>query len=136
MSLRCIICYDVAEDAKTCPDCEKLYCHHCIEQWLRRKGDCPQCKRSRFEPQRLNKFAQAIINELVFRCERCAGSFRYEDRVRHYQEKCEYLLMECPAQCTRRFESEKDLRHHLETECLKLEAAESLEEALSGVDTL
>ncbi|PAA66110.1 hypothetical protein BOX15_Mlig014125g1, partial [Macrostomum lignano] len=41
--LNCPICCDLLVDAATMP-CSHTFCRYCIEEWLRRKNECPQCR--------------------------------------------------------------------------------------------
>ncbi|XP_058061318.1 E3 ubiquitin-protein ligase TRIM37-like [Anopheles bellator] len=42
---KCTICFDSLKNPHLCPQCSKLYCAHCITEWLE-LGDesCPHCK--------------------------------------------------------------------------------------------
>ncbi|XP_052869575.1 E3 ubiquitin-protein ligase TRIM37-like [Anopheles cruzii] len=42
---KCTICFDRLKDPHLCPQCSKLYCSHCITEWLGMGVEsCPHCK--------------------------------------------------------------------------------------------
>jgi E3 ubiquitin-protein ligase NRDP1 len=37
----CIICTLVARDPKDCSNCGNVFCSSCIDDWIKKKNECP-----------------------------------------------------------------------------------------------
>ena len=44
MELQCAICSELFVDATTLNCCHS-FCEYCIQEWKKRKGDCPNCRK-------------------------------------------------------------------------------------------
>jgi DNA repair protein RAD5 len=55
----CPICYNTPDKPLLTPCCHKIYCSHCLVEWMKTKTDCPMC-RAKIEVSKLVKISEKV----------------------------------------------------------------------------
>ena len=91
----CSICQGLVYQPKQCQVCENSFCKMCIDEWLKKKNNCPfRCKNPRFRESRVIK---NLLEKLKIKCPfGCDDIIQYGDLDSHkgtcintsYKQKC------------------------------------------------
>eukprot|EP01015_Nassula_variabilis_P002947 TRINITY_DN1178_c0_g1_i2.p1 TRINITY_DN1178_c0_g1~~TRINITY_DN1178_c0_g1_i2.p1 ORF type:complete len:376 (-),score=41.51 TRINITY_DN1178_c0_g1_i2:115-1242(-) len=87
----CSICYNVVRDPKECHGCGSMFCSSCIEDWLKKRKECPtRCDLSKTKIERISKALMRIYNDLDIKCqyESCGKVVKLCDLEEH-EKKCQ-----------------------------------------------
>ena len=77
----CSICKDVVEDPCECIECTNLECRTCIKKHSKKtENRCPNCEIPLQLRDKVNRFVNDKLNNLLFKCGRCESEYKYEDR--------------------------------------------------------
>ena len=68
----CLICSMIARDPKDCSVCGNVFCHICIDDWLKKKSECPnRCAKNEFRIEPIQRVAKRLYSELKIKCDTC-----------------------------------------------------------------
>ena len=81
--LLCTICSDIVIHPSKCQECEYLYCQACIQHQLKIDEHCPNCRKSFIPTPKLGRYERNRLDDLKFKCFRCADIFTYEYAEKH-----------------------------------------------------
>ena len=80
----CSICSKIFIEPQMCMNCQNVYCRECIEEWSKRKNQCPnRCENPNYK-RSLEK--TKILSKLKFTCQKCRSKFSYEEIKKHTDE--------------------------------------------------
>lgn len=87
----CLICLKVVKNSVKCEQCCKFYCGKCIENYISKKKNCPNCLCSPFKIGQMDLLMMNILNNSEFICPLgCGKIFRYCDQDLHKKE-CQFI---------------------------------------------
>ena len=95
----CLICKDVAWDAKTCRACERIFCLTCLNTWREKSRNCPGCKKNDFVPETPGLPARRYLDRLKFKCNACQQEYDY-NRASEHQTVCSAPKIACYLECS------------------------------------
>lgn len=68
----CSICLRVLVRPVTETECcDEAYCQTCIDDWRKKRRDCPQCNKELIIAARPNRKFLNLLSELEFSCDYC-----------------------------------------------------------------
>jgi len=95
---QCMICKDVLEYPRRCPDCDTKFCLSCIQEYIERAQECPfdrkPLNRSRLRPVDRQFNSQLNQLELFCRREECHEVVKLQDLFTH-ERRCEIVTTSC-----------------------------------------
>ena len=116
--LQCLICQEMAEDARSTPCCNSLFCEQCIYGHLLhaiRPNACPVCsatisRGNLLKPHGIRNF----IEEFKWKCrnEDCPVTGSIEELTKHQADGCEHELMLCKNKPCKTLVKKRDLLAH------------------------
>lgn len=59
-----------SESAVTCDNCDQIFDKACLEESLKVKSTCPNCRKN-MKQTRMNRINKNILNNLAVVCQRC-----------------------------------------------------------------
>lgn len=84
----CKICFNLVRNAKSCNQCEDLFCSFCLKFCLGKKNKCPHCREFPFCERKINKNVKTLLGEISLKCPLfCGEIFKYKNMDKHF-EKC------------------------------------------------
>ena len=93
----CAICLGLVNSPLLCKENECIFCQECINSWLKKNMDCPNCKK-RFYSIQISRLLKNVLNKIRFSCinckKGCAQIIDYENFVEHI-DKCDYINYKC-----------------------------------------
>jgi len=95
----CLICKEVAWDAKTHRACERIFCATCISKWTETSKSCPACKDRNFVPETPGLPARRYLERLQFKCTACQQEYDYNHASEH-QAVCSAPKIACYFECS------------------------------------
>ena len=95
----CLVCKEVAWDAKTCRACERIFCSVCIYTWRANSNVCPGCKNIAFIPETPGLPARRYLDRLKFKCNACQIEYDY-NRASEHQTVCSAPKIACLLECS------------------------------------
>ena len=78
----CSICLNVVLKPHQCSTCENLNCSDCIDAWLGKSKECPNCRES-YVKTKVNRFTLQVLENTSFDCPKCKEQFKYKQRDEH-----------------------------------------------------
>ena len=108
-SLTCPIHYGILKDPCECDECKNNFCKECVNDFLKKRNECPLCKCSPFS-YRENISLGRIVNEIKFICQNCGKSFKNEDEFNTHVENCIIEKYKCVI-CEKEFNENNFFNH-------------------------
>jgi len=66
-TFKCCICQDLVMDPKECENCSKLFCHECINEWLKNSSQCPNKHIFKMKTV-LDEWIKNELNKIYLKC--------------------------------------------------------------------
>ncbi|CAG9336223.1 RNF151_2 [Blepharisma stoltei] len=118
--LICEICSDVLEDPMECSVCQTNFCKTCIEDWSKRRNECP--KRCKLALQKPHRFLKQILGNLKIYCQNkndgCEAVINLENLVKHENDECLFKRVKCRYLDCNVFLAKNIIEEH-EKDCVK-----------------
>lgn len=99
--LICQICSNLLDNPKMCSKCEMTFCSKCIDEWLKKKKECPtRCVNSKFKEitVSLRRFIECLKLKCKFGCEVSLISYK-QHMVACIQENKKTNCWNCGQAC-------------------------------------
>lgn len=105
----CPICTMVARNPKDCSSCGSIFCSTCIDDWMKKKSECPNRCPKDSKIQLIQRALKKIYGELEIKCEFCGKPIKMLDIEAHEKScqlpKCVYYDI-----CNNQIGSELDFK--------------------------
>ena len=77
----CPICSKIIIEPQMCMNCLNVYCKNCVEEWSKRKNQCPnRCE----NPNYRKSIEKAnILSKFKFKCQKCETQLSYDEMKKH-----------------------------------------------------
>lgn len=85
-SVICPLCFNILIEPIICMKCQKVYCKMCIDNWSKKRVECPSnCNPPDYQPCLVKKDILSILN---FKCKGCGTQTNYYDAKKHHNICC------------------------------------------------
>ncbi|CAK65696.1 unnamed protein product (macronuclear) [Paramecium tetraurelia] len=96
-NLICVICEQLVWDPNECSQCQNNFCSICINEWLKKKKNCPFECTKRMQLNAPHRILRNQISELQVKCvnKGCPKEMQLQNLESHLKQ-CEYIETKCP----------------------------------------